>query len=290
MPELPEVEHLRRTLVEPLVGRRVVGGSLHRRDVLRLATPAGDRRGARHHRRDLLIGTTIDRLDRHGKQLAMVGQSGQVLLVHLGMSGQLRHLPAGTEAAPRDHVHAHWRLDDGSRLLFRDPRRFGGLWALPSVDALNERWASLGPDALSIRAGRLGAALSGTRRPIKAALLDQRVVAGLGNIYVDEALFAAGIHPLVPASELANDRVGLLVREIRRILRQSLQSGGSTFRDYRDAQGRPGRTQDRHMVYGRAGRPCGRCSTTLVSLVIAQRTTVICPQCQEQPVHSRSHR
>jgi formamidopyrimidine-DNA glycosylase len=173
-----------------------------------------------------------------------------------------------------------WRLDDGSRLLFRDPRRFGGLWALPTRGALDRRWATLGPDALSINARSLGNRLDTTTRDLKAALLDQGVVAGLGNIYVDEALFLARLHPLTPASSHSRSEVGRLATAIRTILRRAISDGGSTLRDYVDAQGRPGRRQLSHAVYARAGKPCIRCSATLIGSRVAQRGTVICPQCQ----------
>lgn len=275
MPELPEVEHLRRGLIEPLVGRRVVGVTLHRRDVLRCADVS------KRHRSALLNGETVVALARHGKQLVIQGRE-RVLLVHLGMTGSLAHRRRGERLARADHVHATWRLDDGSRLVFRDPRRFGGLWGYASMEAVEaERWSSLGPDALTIRAPALRAALHRTSRPVKAALLDQGVLAGVGNIYADESLFATGIHPLRQADVVESDEATRLAGAIRRVLRRAIEGGGSTIRDYQDAGGQPGSYQRTHAVYGRAGQPCPRCCTPLVGTRVAQRQTVFCPQCQD---------
>jgi formamidopyrimidine-DNA glycosylase len=294
MPELPEVEHLRRTLEPRLVGRRVVRARLRRPDVLR----AGGGRGADR----LLQGAVVESLLRHGKQLAIVASSGRVLCVHLGMSGQLRCL-AARRPLPMpvaSHVHCVWDLDgpaDASgaraggrmRMYFRDPRRFGGIWAFPSLQSLWEsRWNRLGPDALAISTGSLRAALAGRRRPVKASLLEQSLIAGLGNIYADEALFDAGVHPLRPAHLLTEPALARLAASIRRVLRRALASGGSSLRDYVDAEGRPGRATTIHRVYGRGGRPCPRCGRALSRMVVAQRTTVACAACQRLPRGNRA--
>lgn len=287
MPELPEVESVRRALDSRLVGRRVEAARLLRRDMLVCPgdPPGGFSRSGqappntRVPSRLLLRGQVIASTERHGKQLALVGASGGVLLVHLGMSGQL--LLTDKPVSAHDHVHAHWKLDQGERLLFRDPRRFGGLWSFPSLAALHAaRWDALGPDALTLRGADLARALAGTRRPIKAALLDQRAVAGVGNIYADEALFASGIDPARPANSLSPDQARDLAREIRRVLRQAIHAGGSSLRDYRTLEGARGSFQSRHRVYARGGLPCRRCGARLESLTIAQRTTVRCPSCQ----------
>ncbi len=296
MPELPEVETVRRTLEPRLLGRTVVGATLRRRDVLVVPgdPPGGFSRSARpgrpaprpRRRRagDLLEGETIVELARRGKQLALVGGSGRGLLVHLGMTGQVLHLEAGARLAAdrRTHVHALWRLDDGSRLLFRDPRRFGGLWALPAggEGSLGDRWAALGPDAIAVTGAELGERLGRTSRGLKAALLDQGVVAGVGNIYADEALFAAGLHPLTPADALGAAEADRLAAEIRRVLAAAVAAGGSSIRSYVDALGASGGYQRTHLVYGRGGEPCARCGRALRSAVVAQRTTVFCEACQ----------
>ena len=225
MPELPEVETIRREL-EPLIGRRIIGAKLHRRDMLVMPgdPPGGfsrSRSGAtpkRVRKRDLLEGAVVQDLCRRGKQLAIVSDIG-VICVHLGMSGQLL-LSADEHASAPDHVHASWRFDDARELRFRDPRRFGGLWAFPSVEALQQqRWHELGPDGLTLSAKQLAGALTGTQRSIKGVLLDQRRVAGVGNIYADESLFAACVQPDRPACELTPSETSALAREIRGVLR-----------------------------------------------------------------------
>jgi len=166
-------------------------------------------------------------------------------------------------------------------MRFRDPRRFGGVWALDSMTMLEAlRWSMLGPDALDIDGTRLHEALRRTRRGIKSALLDQAIIAGVGNIYADEALFRAGIRPRRSASRLTRKHVDCLARCIREVLTAAIESGGSTLRDYLDASGARGTFQSRHTVYGRGGQPCIRCGSRLKKDVIAQRTTVWCPRCQ----------
>ncbi len=271
MPELPEVETLRRSLVEALAGREIVGVTLRRRDVV-----TGGRRKA-----DLLIGERIERLERRGKQLAIVGASGRTVCAHLGMSGSLTHVAARRRLERGDHAHVQWRLSDGSRLVFRDPRRFGGLWTFESFDELvSRRWARLGPDALEVSARELLARLQRTRRTLKAALLDQTVVAGLGNIYVDESLFRARLSPERRAETLEDARG--LVGAIRRTLREAIEAGGSTLSSggYRNGRGEAGSYQARRLVYARAGEACPLCRERLHGAVLAQRSTVWCRSCQ----------
>ncbi|MEO1277855.1 MAG: bifunctional DNA-formamidopyrimidine glycosylase/DNA-(apurinic or apyrimidinic site) lyase [Planctomycetota bacterium] len=287
MPELPEVEHLRRTLVPHLVGRSVVRATLHRRDI---AVGPGDPPGgfARQRSRvrprrltkaQMLQGAVIDRIDRRGKLMAIIGDDGRAIGVHLGMSGQVLWAAAGGRLST-DHVHATWRLDDGSRFVFRDPRRFGGVWMFASRDELPP-WQSLGPDALAITPNEFAARLHGAKRPIKAALLDQGLVAGIGNIYADEALHRAGIHPLTQASSLLPDRLERLGAAVVELLQDAVAVGGSTLRDYRAADGEPGGYQHAHRVYGRSDLECLTCGRGLSTARIAQRTTVWCPGCQE---------
>jgi len=196
--------------------------------------------------------------------------------------------PAGGRL-PTDHVHATWRLDDRSRLVFRDPRRFGGLWAFPSRDELPP-WKGLGPDALELAPGDWAKLFARARRPIKAALLDQGLVAGVGNIYADEALHQAGIHPGATASELSEAQALALGAAVGCLLALALQAGGSTLRDYRGAEGQPGAFQLQHRVYGRAGQPCLACGRTLRVGLLGQRTTVWCDRCQPKTDQPRGHR
>ncbi len=276
MPELPEVESLRRSLTPVIIGKTVRRVTVLRPDIVYgSAKPA-----------HLLAGARITRLTRHGKQLAICGADGNGrcpgVCVHLGMSGSMRYRPPGDQRPPYDpHVHVIWYLDDRSRLEFRDPRRFGGLWGCGDADRLiGERWSRLGDDALRVRPAALHRRLSGTHRSIKAALLDQSLLAGLGNIYVDELLFACRLHPLTPANRLTLSGVQMLVRRTRRLLRTAIGAGGSTLRDYTDAAGQPGWFQTTHKVYGRAGQPCRSCRQPLDCLKVAGRTTVWCRWCQ----------
>jgi formamidopyrimidine-DNA glycosylase len=226
----------------------------------------------------LLEGATIDRIDRRGKLLAIIASDGRAMGVHLGMSGQVFWAPPGGRL-PTDHVHATWRLDDRSRLVFRDPRRFGGLWLAESRDELPP-WRGLGPDALTLPPDDLAGLLAKAKRPIKAALLDQSLLAGVGNIYADEALHRAGIHPAEIACEISTPRALRLGAALGEVLGLAVRAGGSTLRDYRAADGQAGAFQLQHAVYGRGGQPCLTCGATLDSGMLAQRTTVWCPNCQ----------
>ncbi len=280
MPELPEVECIRRGLRWRLFGDAIVDVHVHRADVIHTENATD-----LTHR--LLAGRAVITLDRHGKQLAMIGDCGRVVCVRLGMSGQL--MLRGTPCEG-DHVHVEWLLRSGRRLVFRDPRRFGGLWLFDSREALQRfAWDSLGPDALTITARSLTAVFARTRQCVKAALLDQGLLAGVGNIYADESLFRAGIHPLRPACELeASDRASLAA-SIRQTLRAAIAAGGSTLRDYVNADGQPGASQHGHAVYGRVGMPCPRCDQTIETIKIAGRTTAFCPGCQPRIDRGCSH-
>ena len=247
MPELPEVERVRRSLESRIVGCTVDRVRILRRDVI--ATPRDPAGGFARNRSDraaargakpsrltssaMLGGATIDRLDRRGKRLAIIAADGRALDVHLGMTGAVMML--GPDEPLPDHTHILWTLGTsrGShrashRMVFRDPRRFGGVWTCASVeDLISRRWATLGPDALTITAAELGARLAGSHRAIKAALLDQSVLAGVGNIYTDEALFRARIHPEADSSALSAPAIEQLAEAIRGILISAVAAGGS---------------------------------------------------------------
>ncbi|MCA9287700.1 MAG: bifunctional DNA-formamidopyrimidine glycosylase/DNA-(apurinic or apyrimidinic site) lyase [Phycisphaerales bacterium] len=305
MPEAPEVERVRRTLEPWLVGATVLAATLRRRDiVVRPGDPPGglsrQRAGTREAirlrpvpRHELLVGQRIARVERHGKQLAIATDAGPALVVHLGMTGRLLvdadasdgsgQRSSGTRVAATPHTHITWRLARDAapiRLRFIDPRRFGGVWIIPTRDDLQRRRTELGPDATAITGAQLSRALASSARPIKAALLDQRTVAGVGNIYADESLFEAGITPRRLASTLTPADIDRLATAIRLVIARAIDAGGSTIRDYADADGQPGSAQTLHAVYGRAARPCLRCATALASGTVAQRTTVWCPRCQ----------
>lgn len=290
MPELPEVECVRLSLERLVVGRRVRAVRVSRADVVN--GPTGEEA--------LLAGEKVSKIIRHGKQLAIVG-SRRCVAVHLGMSGQLclvEARPPSTQAVKRlgrpnssladtdlpPHTHVVWALEGGIRLRFTDPRRFGGLWTFGSEDDLVfERWSKLGPDALTIKPGQLARRLSRTTRGLKAALLDQHLIAGLGNIYVDELLFSARLHPLLPANALGSKQTPGLVRRMRALLTGAIKRGGSSLRDYVDAENQRGSQQTRHRVYGRSGQRCKRraCHGRVSSEQVAGRTTAWCPECQK---------
>lgn len=277
MPELPEVEHLRRSLGPHILGARVTSAALHRPDICTHAAPGTPASRA------LLAGECISATRRLGKQLAIMTPSGRALCIHLGMSGQLLVNPR-TPAGGLTHVHASWELAHPSGtvvwLLFRDPRRFGGLWTFPRAELLDAHWAHIGPDALAITGEHLHRHEGARARPIKSALLDQALLAGVGNIYADEALFRAGLAPQRSGRTLTPDNWHALAAALRTLLAEAVEAGGTTLRDYRDADGRTGNAGAAHAVYGRAGHPCLRCGTTLVTAMISQRTTVWCQQCQ----------
>ena len=265
MPELPEVQCVVDTLRPRLVGRRVVAATLARHDVLR---PADADLAA------LLAGRRVDAIERRAKRICLTLDTGGRFDVHLGMTGQLT--VDASDRPTRPHTHLVVDLDDGQQLRFVDPRRFGGIrWHGDAAPA-----DVLGPEPLTMRAATFARQLATTRRAIKVALLDQRVVAGIGNIYADEALHAAGIHPLTPANALTLAQVARLSTATKRVLRRAIRAGGSTLRDYVNGRGERGAFQSRHRVYDRAGRPCRACRTAIVRLVLGGRSTCFCPACQ----------
>jgi formamidopyrimidine-DNA glycosylase len=288
LPELPEIAHLKSSLEPELAGAVVQEVLLARPDVVRNIGHGPI--PTRILRRKLLLGEQIAHLERHGKELAILTRSGPTICVHLGMSGQLRHYPSRRRLERSDHVHCRWRLaSGGGRLVFRDPRRFGGLWVFASrAELVETRWSRLGPDALRIDTPTLRARLARTRRPVKAALLDQRLLAGIGNIYADEALFEARIHPFEIAADLDPGAVRVLAGTCRKVLGRAIAAGGSTIRDYRDGSGRAGGYSLRHQVYGRADEPCIRCGHALRGVRLSQRATVFCPRCQRVHRPSRA--
>ena len=288
MPELPEVERTRLSLT-PLIGRAITRASLVRADICASFNASNKLHRSTSH--DLLHSARISRLSRRGKQLAIHTDDGPTLCIQLGMSGRLLLLPSDiphlTSHIPK-HTHALWRFDDNSKLLFIDPRRFGGLSTYPTEHALLQfRWSALGPDALTITTRDLARACEGSHRPIKSLLLDQSALAGVGNIYADESLFRARIHPATHASTLSKPQLTSLARAIRFILARAIKAGGSTLRNYADSAGTAGNAQSLHAVYARANLPCTNCSHPLRGTRLAQRATVFCPACQPPPPKPR---
>lgn len=264
MPELPEVQTIVNTLSPRILGQRIECVELRRADIL---DPQGfDFVGA-------LCGKSITHLDRRGKRLVFTLDDSNRFYVHLGMSGRLTIDPKDL-ALPK-HTHLTIRYE-GFELRFRDPRRFGGVWWMGSRPDDD----TMGPEPLTIRPACLYERFQRTSRAIKNALLDQHVVAGLGNIYVDESLFAAGLHPLTPADRLSKEQVERLTRAIKATLRKALRHRGSTLRDYVDADGGEGAFQVLHRVYDRGGKPCRKCRTAIKRIVLGGRSTCFCPRCQ----------
>src|ERR687888_105958 len=255
MPELPEVETVRARLEPKLVNRRLERVEIFDPRLTRPFEPAGVAAD--------LEGERIAALERRGKYLVVRFESGRVLLIHLRMTGQLLHAN-GESLPPNDpHRRAVVRLDDGSDVIYRDVRRFG-TWLLVEPDELDPylgQRVGREPLAPTFKARQLSAALQGRRAPIKAALLDQRRLAGIGNIYADEALWRARVHPLRPAGDLDDEEARALHRGIRAALKAGIARQGATLSTYRVPDGSSGRMQDEFKVYGRTGEPCERCGT-----------------------------
>jgi formamidopyrimidine-DNA glycosylase len=221
----------------------------------------------------------IAALDRRSKYL-LFRLDGETLLVHLGMTGSLRLY---SRAPPRrSHDHADIVLDDGATLRYHDPRRFGAILRLPGSGASHPLLANLGPEPFDrqFNADYLWRATRRRRTAIKLALMDNRLVAGIGNIYANEALFRAGIRPMTPALRLSRARLARLVTEIRQTLTDAIAKGGSTLRDYVDSAGEPGYFQLDYFVYGRVGEPCRVCGAPIRARRLAGRATAYCPVCQ----------
>lgn len=282
MPELPEVETVRRGLAPVMEGRRILSVDLRRPD---LRWPFPERMAER------LGGARVDVLARRSKYLLGGLDTGETLLVHLGMSGRMQVDHRPTAEFHRDpapllrHDHVVLEMEGGARITFNDPRRFGAMDLVDSA-RLDDHWllAKLGPEPLGngFDENYLVAALRGRRMPVKAALLDQRIVAGLGNIYVCEALHRARISPRRLAGRISAARAGELVSTIRATLSDAIAAGGSSLRDYRQADGAMGYFQHTFRVYDREGAPCPTedCTGTIARIVQSGRSTFHCSRCQ----------
>jgi formamidopyrimidine-DNA glycosylase len=281
MPELPEVESVRRQLEPALVGRRLERVTI---DDPRLVRPYEPAEVAAE-----LEGERIVAVERRGKYLIVRFESGRVLLIHLRMTGSLLHVAGGT-LQDDPHRRAVVTLDDGSEVAYRDVRRFGTWLLLEPGEAEPYLSARVGDEPLDalFTAARLGERLAGRRTSLKAALLDQRTLAGIGNIYADEALWRARLNPLRTAASLDRPELRRLHRSIRAALEHGLARQGSTLRDYRLPDGSGGSMQDEFRVYGRGGEPCERCGTAISRTRVGGRTTWFCPTCQPAQAASSS--
>lgn len=282
MPELPEVETVRRGLIPVMEGVMITHADV-RRPGLRWPFP--------EHMAERLTGQTVTALRRRSKYILADLSSGETLIIHLGMSGRM--LISGAQPGqfhhahpvPEKHDHVVLDMENGARITFNDARRFGAMDLTPTISTEQHRLlASLGPEPLgnAFHEDYLIGRLSGRNTPIKSALLDQQIVSGLGNIYVCEALFRAGISPKRKAGQISQARIRKLVPIIRQVLTDAIQAGGSSLRDYRQADGELGYFQHSFDVYGREGEPCRKpdCPGVITRITQSGRSSFYCPQCQ----------
>jgi len=275
MPELPEVETVVRGLAGRLIGCRIASVHLSRKALVH---------GHALSLKKALCGCRIKQIDRRGKQIWIELDANLFVMVHLGMTGRLFVSDGDSELVPHTHMRITFR-GRRAELRFCDPRRFGGLWLMAGGAGRKRKWKGrplppVGTDALSISLSEFRRLLKRNRQ-IKALLLDQRAIAGMGNIYCDESLHRVGIHPLTRACDLDDGEVGLLHRQLRRVLNEAIRARGSSVSDYRTADNDKGTYQHRHRVYGRKGLPCRRCGSRIEKFVAAGRGTHICPKCQD---------
>lgn len=275
MPELPEVETIARGLRKPLVGREFTGIRVGWKNLI--ARPA-----VKEFKRRI-VGQKILAVKRRGKYLVFALSGGGSLIIHLRMTGQLLIKNSGDELDRHDHLI--FELDDGRELRFNEMRKLGRVYL---VDDEDEILGSLGPEPLDddFAPADFAALLFGRRGMIKPLLLNQRFMAGIGNIYADEALFTARIHPERRADTLTSEEIERLYSAIRQVLRQGIENSGTTLSTYRDAEGREGRNQEYLEVSRRAGQPCPRCGTPIERTVVGGRGTHFCPKCQSTIVDS----
>ena len=284
MPELPEVETVRRGLAPVLEGRRLKRVEARRPD-LRFALP--ERFAER------LEGAKVLRLDRRAKYLVAPLDTGESLVAHLGMSGRFTILAKKSTVRPGEfyyadapdpaHTHVVLETDRGDRVEYNDPRRFGYMTLIPTEDLeAHAYFAGLGPEPLgnAFHAEHLARAFAGKKQNVKATLLDQRIVAGLGNSYVCEALFRSNISPKRAAGLIAAGRLERLTTTVRDVLNEAIEAGGSTLRDYATVDGALGYFQHRFKVYGREGEPCPNCAAPIARIVQGGRSTFYCAKCQ----------
>jgi formamidopyrimidine-DNA glycosylase len=272
VPELPEVETVVRDIRPHLLGRRFVAVLAGRQELRRRWSRAWV---------PVLIGPRILEVSRRGKWIVVGLEKERYLLIHLGMTGQLTVVRAAQPAAP--HTHLVWNLDRKEyQLRFRDIRRFGSATVLTGRERLDQFFADakLGPEAFAVDAGYWRACLAGTRRCLKAVLLDQRALAGVGNIYADESLYEARLHPGRLGCELAPAEADRLRKAIVRVLNRAIDKRGSSIRDYVGGSGLRGAYQEEFAVYGRTGKPCLRCRRPVECVRLAGRSTHYCASCQ----------
>jgi formamidopyrimidine-DNA glycosylase len=281
MPELPEVETVARGLQKSIAGRRIVSVRLGKTDFI------DDPAALEQH----LPGRQIEAVERYGKfmLLRLSARASSVgngdaeaasLLVHLGMTGQLAPCAAAQPWAK--HTHVWFELDDGRELRYTDPRRFGRMAYLTGA-VLAEELTAFGADPLLVSVEEFASLIRSRDAQIKALLLNQSVLRGVGNIYADESLWRAKIHPMRRGSELSKKQAQLLRRVLQDVLQKAIAARGSSISDFLDAEGQPGEYQRHHRAYGREGKRCYRCRTTIRRVIVAGRSSYFCPKCQRAP-------
>jgi formamidopyrimidine-DNA glycosylase len=271
MPELPEVETVARELRPQLIGRRFLDAVVGWPRTLAAPDPGTFM--------DRLAGQTVVEVGRRGKYILILLDSGDTLIVHLRMTGNLAVLRDDDPACTDVHVRACFALAGGDRLVFTDARKFGRIWLVRDA---NEVTGKLGPEPLAwdFTPELLAARLRGRRTAVKALLLDQTAIAGIGNIYADEALFRAGIHPLRSSASLTDAEITALHAALQAVLRESISKNGTLLRDYRTPYGTEGAFREQLRVYQQTGNPCPRCGMPVERIRVTQRSTHFCPRCQ----------
>lgn len=267
MPELPEVETVKRSL-KTNTGARVIDVHVRRADIIRSSDYTADE----------LRGLKICNIDRRGKYLDLCMEANHHVVVHMGMSGRFYMQEADLEIT-EPHVHWIMDLDNGQRLIYRDARRFGGIWLMYSPEILFER-LGVEPLSSSFNPGYLRQICAGRRVAIKTLLLNQQLIAGIGNIYADEALFMAGILPDRAAGQLTDEEIERLQLAVVEVLSKGISRRGTTFRDYRDGFNQEGENQHFLAVYGKTGQACKNCGQAIEKIVIGGRSSHFCPNCQ----------
>jgi formamidopyrimidine-DNA glycosylase len=274
MPELPEVEVVRQALIRTLVGRRILH---YRGSGKKLRKPVPVKKI-----QDQLIGSLVTAVERRARYLLIRLNNGSLLIFHLGMTGKLGIFSRSHPARPHDHLC--FQLDNGKELRFNDVRRFGFVEVLsPDEAAKSDPFAGLGREPLGeeISAAYLEGKARGKSKPIKNFLMDNAIVVGIGNIYVNEILFASGIHPAAPAGSLSRRQWEKIIRQSRIILQRAIDRGGTTIIDFESESGKPGYFQLELGVYGKAGQPCPRCRTPIKRQLMSGRATFFCEHCQK---------
>lgn len=279
MPELPEVENIARGLAEIIPGKKILSVELRRDDILK--QPEGQ-----HESLDIIIGCKVGKVTRRAKRLIIGLSSGAALLVQLGMTG--RFVITDPESPIEKHAHLILNLSGGVQLRYVDHRRFGCVWLFKKLNCdtsdmemLQAGMGKLGPEPFDLQLDEFCEILK-SNRVIKNLLLDQTRIAGLGNIYADESLFMAGIYPETVAETLDRQQAALLLKSIKAVLNKSIEAGGTSFSDYRNAYGEMGNFLKMLKVYQRTGQPCRKCKTMIEKITVSNRSTHFCPKCQQK--------